>query len=463
MNTLTKIRKKIVLDKYDLILFFLTFVSFLAVLYILYPGILTYDSYTQLKQIETGTFSDWHPFIHTFIEMICLKLRNNPSSIAIFQILFFSLLWTSICKYNRKNKKIFIYEIVITIFICLNPLNPLYSITLWKDILYCYNILLLCFIVEIVYDKKFQITNKLLAFLAIVMAFTYSLRYNGKIVIGLSLVVLIFTLYKKDKISKNYLKLPIFTLIGILCIQSLNFIYHVETNQKDALSQKIVQYIGAFAKEDVIKDEDKKIISNYVNLEELANYYNPYYADTIYECDFSEDIYLKYKKYTYHTVLNYTFKYPKIFLDFALKSTSLIWQIPSPDDMVGTTIETGVAATNNYKGLLPRNYGKNYYEKYQDFLSFTKNNKIVSTLLYNAALYFYLSVIVFLFILKKFKKNCFIIIFPSIANIISTIPSLPVQDTRYLYNNFLIFYLIIIIYIKIKWEVKNETKASKVS
>ena len=72
MNTLTKIRKKIVLDKYDLILFFLTFLSFLAVLYILYPGILTYDSYTQLKQIETGTFSEWHPFIHTFIEMICL-------------------------------------------------------------------------------------------------------------------------------------------------------------------------------------------------------------------------------------------------------------------------------------------------------------------------------------------------------------------------------------------------------
>ncbi|MBD9085044.1 hypothetical protein EGP64_00005, partial [bacterium] len=51
MNTLTKIRKKIVLDKYDLILFFLTFLSFLAVLYILYPGILTYDSYTQLLHI----------------------------------------------------------------------------------------------------------------------------------------------------------------------------------------------------------------------------------------------------------------------------------------------------------------------------------------------------------------------------------------------------------------------------
>ena len=449
MNILTKIKnclKKI--DKYDIIIFLLTFISFITILYVLYPGILTYDSYNQLNQIETKNFNDWHPFIHTFIEMICLKVRNSPSSIGIFQISIFSILWTSICKYNRKNKNIFVFEIIVTVLIFLNPLNPLYAITLWKDILYCYSILALCFIMEIVYDKGFIISNKFVLFLSIVMAFTFTLRYNGTFVVIPTLIMLIFILFKRDRRSKNYLKLPIITIAAILCIQSLNLIYNVESNQKDALAQKIIQYTGAFAKEDVIDEKDKKLLNNFINVEDLSYYYNPYYADTIYECNFKEDIYLEYKKDIYAMVFKYTFKYPKIFLDFALKSTSLIWQIPSPDDMIGTTIETGTFATNNYIGLVPKNYEKNFYQKYQQFLTFTKTNKFISTILYNSALYFYLTIILTIIILFKNKKNYFIAILPSIANVIIAIPSLPVQDTRYLYNNFLVFYLIVIIIYK---------------
>jgi len=446
IRKISNILKKI--DKYDVIIFLSIFISFLIVLYILYPGILTYDSYNQLGQIENNSFNDWHPFIHTLIEMICLKINNNPSSIGIFQILVFSVIWTSICKYNRKNKKIFIFQFIITILIFLNPLNPLYAITLWKDILYCYSILLLCFLIQIVYDKKFIINNKFLILLSITMSFVYTLRYNGVIVIVLTILLLIWLLFKNDKFSKNYLKLPIITIILILCIQSLNLIYKVESNQKDALASKIVQYIGAFVKEDVIEENDIKIISKFVNVDDLYNYYNPYFSDTIYECDFKEDIYLNYKNEVYKIVFKYTIKYLNIFLDFALKSTSLVWQIPSPKDMIGTTIETGTDATNNYMGLIPRNYHEEFYQNYQKVLKYTKSDIFLSTILYNSALYFYLIIIIILIILFIKKSNYFIVIFPSLANIISVLPSLPVQDTRYLYNNFLVFYLILIIFFK---------------
>lgn len=449
MNIINKFKynlKKI--DKCDVIIFLLTFISFNLVLYILYPGILTYDSYNQLNQIETNSFNDWHPFIHTFIEMICLKINNNPSSIGIFQILVFSVIWTSICKYNRNNKKVFIYELIITILIFLNPLNPIYAITLWKDILYCYFILLLCFITEIIYEKEFIISNKLLVFLSIVLAFVFSLRYNGIIVTIFTVTILAYLLLKKDKISKNYLKLPIITIISILCINSLNLIYNVESNQKDAIASKIVQYIGAFVKEEVISNKDNQVLSNFINVDELYLYYNPYFSDTIYECDFEEDIYLNYKKEIYGMLLKYTFKYPQIFFDFASKSTSLIWQIPSPDDMIGTTIETGTDATNNYMGIVPKHYDEEFYQEYQKFLNYTKNSIFLSTILYNTALYFYLTIIIILIILFVKKKNYFIVLLPSLLNVLSTVPSLPVQDTRYLYNNFLVFYLILVILIR---------------
>lgn len=449
MNIINKFKNNLKkIDKCDVIIFLLTFISFSLVLYILYPGILTYDSYNQLNQIETNSFNDWHPFIHTFIEMICLKINNNPSSIGLFQILVFSMIWTSICKYNRKNKKIFIFELLITILIFLNPLNPIYAITLWKDILYCYGILLLCFIIEIIYDKKFIISSKLIVFTSIVLALVYTIRYNGIIVTMLTIIVLVYLLLKKDKISKNYLKLPIITIISILCINSLNLIYNVEYNQKDAIASKIVQYIGAFVREDVINNKDKQVLFNFINVDELYLYYNPYFSDTIYECDFEEDIYLKYKKEVYGMVLKYTFKYPQIFLDFALKSTSLIWQIPSPNDMIGTTIETGTDATNNYMDLTPKHYDEEFYQKYQKFLVYTKNNKFLSTILYNSALHFYLTIIMTLIILFIKKKNYFIALLPSLLNVLSTVPSLPVQDTRYLYNNFLVFYLILIILVR---------------
>lgn len=447
MNIIKTINKFKKIDKCDITIFLLTFISFFLILYILYPGILTYDSYNQLKQIETSSFNDWHPFFHTFLEMICLKIRNNPSSIGIFQILIFSIIWTSICKYNRTNKKLFVIQLIITILIFLNPINPLYAITLWKDILYCYSILLLCFIIEIIYDRKFIISNKFLIFLAIVLAIVFKLRYNGMIVAIITIIILIYFLLKKDKVSKNYLKLPIITIIAILCIQSLNLIYNVESNQKDALASKVIQYIGAFAKENVIENNDRIILSKFINIDNLEYYYSPYLSDTIYDCDFNENIYLNYKKEVYKIVFKYTFKYPQVFFDFALKSTSLIWQIPSPNDMIGTTIETGTDANNNYMELVPKNYNEEIYQNFQKILIHTKTDKFLSTILYNSALYFYLTILITIIILFL-KRNYFIIILPSLLNVVSVIPSLPIQDTRYLYNNFLVFYLILVIFFK---------------
>lgn len=446
MNIITKIKEIIKkIDKYDICIFFLIFLSFFIVLSILYPGILTYDSYNQLYQIEINQFNDWHPFLYTLFEKFCLTIRNNPSSIAIAQILIFAIIWTLVCKYNRKNTKSFIWQIVITILIILNPLNPLYAITLWKDILYCYLILTACFLMQLAYDKRFVVSTKFLVSFCFVMALILKIRYNGVIVLFIVIPVFLYLLYKNDKKSRNYLKMPAYLTISIILISLLNPIFNVEIKQKDALSQKIVQYIGAFVQQDVLEKNDEKFIQQFVDTSKLEKYYNPYYADTIYECDFNEDVYILNKKEVYRIVIKYTILYPNIFLDFALKSTSLIWQVPKPKDNVGTEIETGVFASNNYMNLVPKNYDKEFYKRFQSFLQLTKNNKFLNTILYNSALYFYISIIILLVLALKYKKNYIIIALPSFANIISTIPSLPVQDTRYLYNNFLLGYLLLIV------------------
>ena len=52
-----------------------------------------------------GKFDTSHPFFHTFIEMILMKIWNTPAVVGLFQITVFSILWTKICKYNRLEGK----------------------------------------------------------------------------------------------------------------------------------------------------------------------------------------------------------------------------------------------------------------------------------------------------------------------------------------------------------------------
>ena len=138
----------------DLIIFLIPFTVFLIYLYVFNPGILTIDSYSQIHQVATGRFINVHPFFHTFIEMLCLKVYPNTISIALLQIFVFSIMWMIICSYFRhddySNKitinKQFIFQVFFTLFISLIPLNAMFSITLWKDILFSYFLMFFCFL-----------------------------------------------------------------------------------------------------------------------------------------------------------------------------------------------------------------------------------------------------------------------------------------------------------------------------
>ena len=96
----------------DLIIFLIPCIIFLYYLYIFDPGILRYDSYNQLNQIATNSYNNWHPFFHTFIYQIWLKIYPDIKILSIIQILIFSTIWMVICKYYRPNdlnsNKIFI-------------------------------------------------------------------------------------------------------------------------------------------------------------------------------------------------------------------------------------------------------------------------------------------------------------------------------------------------------------------
>lgn len=117
----------------------------------------------------------------------------------ILQIFTFSVIWMVICKYNRRDSdKMFILQVVITLIISLIPINAVFSITLWKDILFSYFLMFLCFLMEVMIDRDCNLSYLFIVVFSLTMAFVCQLRPNGLIIVILLLILIAVYLFKKS-------------------------------------------------------------------------------------------------------------------------------------------------------------------------------------------------------------------------------------------------------------------------
>lgn len=127
-------------------------VSRLFVLYFSqYPGELTFDSITQIEQMLVGRYTNVHPFYHTqlirFFLWLGVKLAGNLNAGAAlysaFQILFICACFAmTISTMARLGVPKWI-RVIVFLFYLLMPYHVLYSMTMWKDVMFGGFVLLL--------------------------------------------------------------------------------------------------------------------------------------------------------------------------------------------------------------------------------------------------------------------------------------------------------------------------------
>lgn len=417
---------------------------------------LSYDSFNQLSQISSGQYNNWHPFLHTYIEKICLIIWHNPASVCLLQITIFSLIWMAICKYNRKSKtkREFFLQIFLTFLIVINPINSIYSITLWKDVLFSYLFLLFSFLIEILIDKRFEISNKSIIFLVVIGAVISKLRHNGFIAIFLFLIFLCIIFWKKK--NKKAFKLVIISYIfSLLLFYGIEVIYNVTQVKSTFLNVKVMHAIAYYDSVNLLESDDLNIVSNVIEIKDMQDSYNKYYSDDLsYKINMQN--FEKYKSDLFKIFFNQSINHPIAFAKYVLNSSNMIWDIVRPNNAVGNILLLNLDAPNNEFNISHINREKEIYQKAHDFILNSLNNKFTQTVLYSGALYFYLSIIVIFLIIKNNKNFKYIIVLvPNIINIIIVAASTPIQDIRYIYPNFLLFYLLLIILFRLFYE-KNE-------
>ncbi|WP_346661680.1 hypothetical protein [uncultured Methanobrevibacter sp.] len=462
----------------DLIIFLIPVIIFSFYLYVYNPGILTFDSFNQVHQIASGRYSNWHPFFHTFIEMLLYKIYSSPISVGIFQILTFSIIWMVICKYFRNNDeninfadiksdREFIIQSIITLIICLIPINAIYSITLWKDVLFSYAILFLCFLIKVLVDKKCKVSIKFIILMGFVMACVAQLRLNGIYVIVPLLIIMAYYLYRHDKTEKFFIKLPVIAIIFILLIASLNVVYNVEDNAKDATLSKTTHMLANYDLYHKLDAKDSAKFHELINETAVKDNYKTFFTDPVRNAA-NESVFEANKGEYIGMAVKYSLQDPIHFIKYMLSSSEITWDITRDSYWQGKPYyinEDGAnleSSRNNYfkayhtkpvadyENVTGVNEGSGLYNMLNSFVYTARTNVVLDTLFESPALYMFLSILAMAGIYYMTKSKDIILVYlPNLFNILVVFVSIPTQDNRYLYPNLLVFYLLVIIIVGI--------------
>ena len=465
------------LNRRDLLIFLIPFIVFSLYLYVFNPGILAFDSYNQLHQIATGQFDSWHPFFHTFIEMMCLKVYGSPASVAVLQIVTFSAFWMIICKYNRddsqKDKRTFAIQLAITLVIALIPINPIFSLNLQKDILFSYFLLMLCFMMEVLVDRRGNVGYSFAIVLSIVLAFIAQLRYNGMVLVLVFLVILAIWMYLKNTDIRLVALIPALTIVFILLIASLNIAYDVEEHRDDALCLMVGHMLADYDMNHKIDASDEAKLHKFVDKNKSIKYYNVLWKDPTRNNILHKDVWKEDKGTYIKMAIDYSFKHPMHFITYLLNAAPIVWQITRDADWQHAN--GGVYNTNNtghrdgfydkrnktpaagFDNATSVNIGTPQYDALNNWVNFAKDNIVLDTIFDSPALYMYLAIIILavLFWITRLR-DLWLIYLPNLLNIAIVFVSIPAQLNRYLYPNLLVCYLLVIILVGILIRRKAE-------
>ena len=259
------------------------FVSWVAILlswvpYLVafYPAIMSPDSIDQWMQ-ATGLsgLSNHHPVAHTLlIRFTTFAFDGAPIGYTIFQMLFLSAVMAFIVSWLYKwgLKRGWLY--LTFIFFALHPLNAMYSLTIWKDVIFgaLLGLLTLVF-AEFILSKGESADKKswLLALLVFSLGVLF-FRNNG-IYIFLPTAGLLITVLKKNRIRVGVILLVV-TAIYFIVTGPIFSHYNIrKSSLTESLGIPIQQVARVVFDNGEISEGDEVLISAVIPLSDIrANY-----------------------------------------------------------------------------------------------------------------------------------------------------------------------------------------------
>lgn len=308
-----------------------------------YPGIVTSDSHSQIEQtIGILSLSNHHPITHTaiigvFINIGLAIFSNINTGIALYSIasmIIMAVFNACVLQYLAKKRVPVFIRIIVLLFYMFYPVNAMYSITMWKDILFSgiFPIfIILCS--ELIFNtEKFLSKKKNIFIFIVITIFTILLRHNGLYAVILTLPFIFIVLRKYWK------KLLIMFGTTIILYSCINFlIFNVLKVDKGSIGEMLsvpIQQIARTAKyhEQELGEEKLQQINQFFKDEKIWQEYNPILSDPV-KFNFKSGYFNENKAEFIGIWLELLVKYPKDYIE-AFISNSYGYYYPEAQNSV---------------------------------------------------------------------------------------------------------------------------------
>ena len=298
----------------------LLFIAYLPYLLYYYPGNVLIDSTVQIMQgMGVMEFTTHHPPIHTAIITACVKLGHSITGSYNFGAFLYTLgqtlitcfLFSYTIYYMAKKKVPRCIRIISLLFYAFCPTISFLTITMYKDIPFALSLLALTIcMTEMATNIEGFMKHKSRILLTIIAVFLVSIfRNNGLYAVILSIPIILI-MVKKQKIKVG----AIFVTGILICLFVTGPVYNMckikKGSSKEAFSVILQQYARVTKyKGDELSDEEKSNIHKYLPVDNLAELYDPVFADPV-KHQFSDEAFKEDKATLFKTYIHFAIKYP---------------------------------------------------------------------------------------------------------------------------------------------------------
>ena len=296
-----------------------------------FPAVMTPDSYYAIHFVENLELNDFHAFGHTWFfgafyylgKAIFHNMNMAVAFFIIFQMLISSAVFTYMIKFLYEKAIKNIYLIIICAFLALSPLFAIYSITLWRDVLFGLAFVTLFISLYKFVDNKYEFTisNVIMYIISILVILFF--RNNG-IYIFLLFIPFFILIIKKHRwivLAGNLIivalyfviKGPIFTCIGVQ-----------KTTSVEAFSMPLQQIARVVVNEGDIDSDTYKYLSEVIDINKVKQTYDPTISDFVKRATNNENLSEDKIKF-FKTWLKIGINNPRIYIESYLCSTLGYW------------------------------------------------------------------------------------------------------------------------------------------
>ena len=417
------------------------FLCWFPYLLIFYPGNLSVDSYWSLQQIlGNSPLNNAHPILYTGFVGIFVKLgmviKDLEFGIALYsaaQMLILSAVFGGLIEWFRKRGSGLILQVLATCFFALNPLIAMYSVTMWKDILFStWIILLVCFLYYLIQqDVQVLCSRKMKAVLSVLCLLIAFGRNNGTYIVVLVLVCLIL-FYRK------VWKKLILTFVGIIAFIYIvqGPVYSLAGVEKGNLAESLavpLQQIAYTVKNDgYITEEQKEFLNNILPLDEMKKAYLPHSVNGVkfdpqFDNEYLEEHFGEFIK-VWAQMLPHNFgSYVKAYL----MHTSGYWHVGTSDwrCIYGVIDSPGIESSNILQDLT----GTDLREKINDMIE-PEESILKDNLLYSIGASVWLVIFTAFFFLCAGRKEKLLCLIPLLGNWATIMIAVPTHcEFRYMF------------------------------